>query len=231
MVAVAFRRAVVAALAGGLLAGLALTAVQSIKVMPLILEAETYEGGTATAHSHGQEGHEHEAHAEWAPADGFERTAYTAFANVLTGVGFALLLAAVFSIGGEVDWRRGALWGLAGYGVFFVSPSIGLPPELPGSFAAELVARQAWWLFAAASAAAGLALLVAKRGWPWKAGGALVVVVPHLIGAPHPGTHGGLAPPELAQAFVAATAIANAVFWIVLGAVTGYLYRRLGTAP
>jgi predicted cobalt transporter CbtA len=35
-----------------------------------------------------------------------------------------------------------------------------------------------------------------------------------------------VAPEELAQAFIRATAMANAVFWLALGGLTGFFYRR-----
>ena len=52
-------------------------------------------GAVAAAHSHAE--HEHAAE-EWEPRDGLERNAYTAAANVLTAIGFALLLAAIFAM-------------------------------------------------------------------------------------------------------------------------------------
>jgi predicted cobalt transporter CbtA len=60
-------------------------------------------------------------------------------ANVSMAVGFALMLVAAFALSGRrITWRSGLLWGLAGYGVFFVAPSLGLPPEVPGTLAAPL---------------------------------------------------------------------------------------------
>ena len=58
--------------------------------MPLILAAEVYEQAEEPAAAaepiatvtHDQAAHEHEA---WAPEDGFERTAFTLLANIVTG--------------------------------------------------------------------------------------------------------------------------------------------------
>ena len=187
------------------------------------------------AHSHG---HQHEAaaidgsaqaHAEsaqWQPAEGFERLFYTTLANVSLAVGFALLLGSVLTLrGSKTNWRAGLAWGLAGYVVFFVAPSIGLPPELPGAEAAPLAARQFWWVLTVASVAAGLALL--RFGpLPLKLAGAIFLVVPYLVGAPHLSTTTGGTLSHLAQSFVLATALANGVFWLMLGALTAAFYKN-----
>lgn len=222
-----FRRIVLSALLAGLVAGLALTLLQRLQVLPLIVEAETYElaePAGAPVHADGLS-HEHDARG-WAPADGIERTAYTALANVLTAVGFGLLLGAAFALREPVDALRGLLWGAAGYAVFFLAPSLGLPPEIPGAAAAALEARQFWWLLTVGCTAAGLALIALQPRWPLKILGAAVLVLPHVGGAPQPGSHGGVAPQELAQSFVLATAIANAAFWLLLGALNGFFFRR-----
>ena len=92
--------------------------------------------------------------------------------------------------------------------------------------AAGLFDRQIWWAATALASAAGLALLVFSKPLQWKALGAAVLIAPHAIGAPH--THEtGSVPGELAAQFVAASLLAAAVFWVVLGAVSGWLHRRL----
>ncbi|MGV8769566.1 CbtA family protein, partial [Pseudomonas aeruginosa] len=60
------------------------------------------------------------------------------------------------------------LWGLAGYAVFCLAPSLGLTTELPGTAAADLVQRQYWWIATAAATAVGLALLVIGGNWKLK---------------------------------------------------------------
>lgn len=239
-----FRRMASAVVIAGALSGVLLSGVQQFQVEKIILTAEEYEkaGEAAVAqaqehdHDHDQatatsaHAHEHAHDADaWEPADGAERTGYTVLANVSMAVGFALMLVAAFALSGRtISWRSGLLWGLAGYGVFFVAPSLGLPPEVPGTLAAPLHARQLWWVMTAAMTAASLGLFVFTRGWPYKLVGVLLLVVPHLVGAPQPEVHGSVAPEELAQAFIHATALANAVFWLALGGLTGFFYRRFG---
>ncbi len=216
-----FQRIALSALAAGVLGGLLITLVQGLVVTPLIFEAETYEIA-------GDAGHADEA---WAPADGLERTFWTGGANVVTGVGFALLLGAGFALSGRaIDWKRGLVWGAAGFAAFAALPALGLPPELPGTAAAPLIERQVWWLATAASSVGGLALIAFAPRLAWKGAGVVLLVVPHLVGAPQPEHHGGLAPAEIERAFITASLAANAVFWLVLGALAGFAFDRLGRA-
>ena len=210
---------IVSALWAGLWAGLLLTAVQRIQVIPTLLQAEVYEQQAAADHAHADESaHLHDGQ----PQNGWERTFFTAVANISLGVGFALLLGAAGTLrGGIGSWRNGLLWGLAGYAVFFAAPSLGLPPEVPGTEAADLNDRQLWWLMTVFDTALGLWLLVFATNNLNKLFGVVLLISPHVIGAPQPEIPGSVAPAELSAAFIAATAFANAVFWLALGALMG----------
>lgn len=225
-----FRRIVVAALWTGILAGLLLTAVQSIQVIPTLLQAEVHEEAARAAHTDApvEAGHAHQHdQSAWKPQNGWQRTFFTAMSNVGLAIGFALLLgAAMFFRGGVSDWRAGLLWGMAGFVVFFAAPSLGLPPEVPGTEAARLVDRQVWWLMTVLATGAGLALLVFTRTTTSKLIGGVLLIAPHLIGAPQPQIPGSSAPVELAHAFIHAAALANAVFWLAIGALMGTFYRK-----
>jgi cobalt transporter subunit CbtA len=210
------RRILLAGLVAGLVGGIANSIVQEFTTTPLILHAEQFENAPAGDHAEA-----------WSPADGIERTLYTSFGNIVLGIGFALMLVAAFALhGGEVDGRRGILWGIAGFAVFSLAPALGLPPEVPGAMAAELVARQGWWFATVGATALGLALMVFGRNTAWVVLGAVVLAAPHIIGAPQPEKLGGNVPPELAAHFVAASLVTAAVFWTVLGWLSGTLYRR-----
>lgn len=175
--------------------------------------------------------HDHHHDGEWAPADGIERTLFTLASNVVMGFAYGLLLVGIY-----VGWHRpagaiqGSLFGLAGFAVFFIAPGLGLPPELPGTEAAELGARQQWWIAAALSAAVGLALICMQKNNLLRGLGVAILVAPHLIGAPHPAQEGGLAPAALQQQFRIATAVGNAAFWITLGTISAIALRKL-SAP
>jgi cobalt transporter subunit CbtA len=233
-----FRNIVFTAVLVGLIAGLAVSAMQAIGTTPLILQAETFEnagGEAAPAHSHDAAtpaDHHHDAEA-WTPADGFERNAYTIAANVLTAIGYALVLTALISLrGSEGGWREGLFWGLAGFAAVMLAPMIGLPPELPGTPAAALGARQIWWVATVAATAGGLALLVFKRAEPWAAILAVALIVaPHLIGAPLPpaGEH-ALAPLTLERRFLVLATVTSFVFWLILGSLSGLFFKRFETA-
>jgi cobalt transporter subunit CbtA len=224
-----FGRIVFAAALAGLAAGLVLTAIQAYAVIPLILEAEIYEDQGPATDDHGHDG---EDSATWAPADGGERLIFTLATNVIAGIAFGLLLTAAMALAGTGDWRRGLIWGLAGYATFSLAPAFGLPPELPGMAAGDLGARQIWWAGTAASTAAGLALLLLVPRIALRALGAVLIVLPHIIGAPHPDEAAASAvPAELAASFVSATLVANLLFWLVIGAVSAWMFGRRSTSP
>ena len=227
----ALKRIFFAAALAGALAGSLLTLVQQVQVSQLILKAEVYEDAAAaspkTAHVHASGELEHHEHETWQPSDGAERTVFTALANISLAVGFGLLLGAVIVLRGQIGgWRAGLLWGLGGYVVFFVAPSLGLPPEVPGTNSAPLADRQLWWLMAVVLTASGLLLLSFVKSWSAKLLGAVLLVVPHLIGAPHLLVHSSTAPIELVRSFIYATALANAVFWLALGGLMGFFYKK-----
>jgi len=227
-------RVLIISIVAGLVAGIIVSGVQMLRVVPLIQKAETYEQATPTAaHTHGaaaQDGHTHND-AAWAPDSWLERMAFTLLANVLTAVGFALLLNAALAIYGRpIGFKQGVIWGLAGFAVFALAPAVGMPPELPGMQAAELFERQAWYFGTIAGTGAGLALIVFSIFWPLRALGAILILVPHIIGAPHPAELSGNTPPELAAMFVIASLATTAVLWIVLGGISGYLQARFANA-
>ena len=220
-----FNAILLTALIAGGLSGLVLGGIQQFTVVPLILEAETYETG-------GDEGAEiapaHQAGADetaWAPEDGMERALWTVFNSMLVGIGFGLLLTACYALRKKITWQYGILWGLAGFAAFNLAPALGLPPELPGDAAAGLGQRQVWWILTVIVTAAGLWIIAFQPSRYLKLIGVVLLVLPHLFGAPQPERHEGLAPDELRNAFISATLIINAVFWIVLGTLSALLYK------
>ncbi|SDH36842.1 cobalt transporter subunit CbtA [Pseudomonas benzenivorans] len=212
----------------GLLAALLLTLLQSLWVTPLILQAESYESAAPTAtHSHaeGASAHAHDEDA-WAPEDGLQRSLFTGLSNLVVAVGFALMLAGLYSLRAPGHSWQGLLWGLAGFASFNLAPAAGLPPELPGSAAADLLLRQAWWIGTAAATAGGLALLAFARQWWLRLLGLPLLAIPHLLGAPQPEVHESLAPAALGQQFIYASLLSNALFWAALGLASAWLFSR-----
>ena len=229
-----------AALLAALAAGLLTAAIQHFRVTPLIMHAETFEG--EGGHSHGAEAvehvdapgtpeHSHDAVAataaepeEWAPADGFERTAYTTLATVLAAAGFALVIGAVSMFSGiPITFANGFLWGVAGFLAFSLAPAYGLAPELPGMPAAEVFPRQIWWVGTAIATGAAC-LLLAKTRASWAIAVAVALVVaPQIVGAPVAPDEPSGVPAHLATEFAAITLGTSFVFWLVLGTVFGKL--------
>lgn len=205
-----------AAFIAGAIAGLGVTALQQVTTAPLIQEAEIFEKANAKP-------------AADAAHNGVARIAYTALANVILSVGFALLLVAGFALHGRpVTGQTGVLWGVAGFAVFTLGPAIGLPAELPGMAGGDLPGRQGWWLLAVACTAGGLWLLFMKRRLVAKIGGIVLLLAPGVIGAPHPEVPSNTVPPELASQFAATTIIVSAIFWTALGGLAGTVYDRFG---
>jgi len=236
-----FRSIVFSAVAAGFVAGAIVTVAQLFSTVPLILKSEVYERGGAAeaAAKSGSSGQEHSDHqyaahehgtAAWEPKEGFQRNFFTAAANILTAIGFALLLAGIYALRGyPVTWHEGLLWGLGGFLVFTAAPGLGLPPELPGTPAAPLQVRQIWWIATAAATASGLGLLVFKRSvWAAVLGFGLIVL-PHLIGAPRPVETHTAVPEALSHQFVVAVTLTSFLFWVLLGSLTSVAYRRFST--
>jgi cobalt transporter subunit CbtA len=226
-----FRSIVFSAVVAGPIVGVIITVVQQFGTVPLILKAEIYErkaeasaGSTVLASEHAE--HDHGA-AVWEPEDGLERNLYTAAANILTAIGFSLLLGGFYALRGQpISWREGILWGLAGFAVFTIAPGLGLPPELPGVPAAPLLPRQLWWVATALATACGIGLLVFRRSVVAAVLGIGLILAPHLIGAPHlPEVHTSV-PELLSQQFAVAVTLTSFLFWTLLGSLTGLTFGK-----
>ncbi|MCP3418216.1 CbtA family protein [Bradyrhizobium brasilense] len=229
-----FRSIVFSSVIAGFIVGLVVTAVQQFGTVPLILRAEAYEKAATHKHEaaappqailvHDHADHDHGAEA-WEPRDGLERNVYTAGANILTAIGFALLLCGFLAVrsgatGERISWHEGLMWGLAGFAVFTIAPGLGLPPELPGVPTAPLLSRQIWWVTAVLATAAGLGLIVFRRSMPAAIAGVVLIMLPHLIGAPeleHVETN---VPSSLSHQFMVAVTLTSLVFWSLLGSLT-----------
>ncbi|WPY93482.1 CbtA family protein [Limimaricola variabilis] len=215
------------ALFAGLAAGVLAALLQLWFVVPLLLEAELYETGARAHFTDGYVGSD-----AGAPplGDALGRHMGTLAINIVGWIGFGFVLAAGFALaarrGVAVDARRGLLWGLGGFTAVALAPSFGLPPELPGTVAAEITERQTWWAFTVVATALGLALMAFGRGTAWLAGGIALIAAPHLIGAPHLDRYFGAAAPELAALFSTRALGVSAAAWAFLGLAAGWIWSR-----
>src|SRR5436190_13973968 len=229
-------RLVLAALIAGMAAGFIYGGVQHVQTTPLILAAEVYE--MAPAHDHAAAATDPAAtsasapeHQEekWAPADGWQRTLSTILASMITGAGFALLLAGVSLLTGlPITPKNGLIWGICGFLAAAVAPGAGLAPELPGMPTADLVSRQVWWVATIIASGIGIFLIATRRELIWLAAAVVLIALPHLIGAPQPLTHETAVPAGLAASFAANTIAASAVLWSLIGSFLGLALQKFG---
>ncbi len=241
-----FKSMLTGALIAGFAAGLIAALLHFWFVQGLILTGERYEAGEVThfaapaGHDHAamqgaeadgadaEAGHDHGAHDHGAPAA--SRDVLTVAFTVLIYVSYGLILvagmAAARLAGARIGAVQGLLWGVGGFAVFQLAPAMGLAPELPGTIAADLGARQVWWWATAVLTAAGLlALGYGKRPWLFVLAG-IALALPHVVGAPALDEYHGVAPPELAAAFAARVLGVGLVAWSVLGWVAGSVLAR-----
>jgi cobalt transporter subunit CbtA len=221
-----FRALIVTALLAGATSGFLLFVVQHVTIIPLIDRAEVFEDA-ARLHA----GMEH-ADEGWEPAAGLQRIGLTAVATMLSGIGFAAVLIAAMTLQGvSVSARRGIVWGLAGFACFVLAPALGLPPKPPGAAVGPLEARQLWWFGTVIATAFGLWMACRQSGnWGARAGGVALMLLPHAIGAPAPDGQ-DVVPPALMHDFALLSVATNLLFWLVLGALCGWLRDRAPRRP
>jgi cobalt transporter subunit CbtA len=231
-------------LLAGLVAGLLVAVLQQVTTTPLIVAAEVFETKAADqpaataqkAHDHGTHEpgtHQHDGHDEgWKPADGLPRLFYTSLATIVTAVGMALvMLAAMVGTGEEIDDRRALAWAIAGFVAFGLAPAAGLAPELPGSAAADLVARQIWWAATGCATAIAIWMFFKVEKVALRALAFAVLLAPHVIGAPQPHELESRVPAELAAQFTALSLVVQASLWVLVGIAIGLLWPRLARRP
>ena len=129
--------------------------------------------------------------------------------------------------GGIDHWRHGLFWGLGGFVAFALAPSLSLPPELPGMPSADLASRQVWWVATAAITGGGLAIIVFRPALWAAILGIVLILAPHIVGAPQPASFESPVPHDLAQRFVTSVMVSNFLFWVLLGGLADYTRSRM----
>lgn len=221
------KRLLASGIAAGLGTGLVAAFLQFSFITPLLFEGELYETGERVHWTDASP--ESLAAAPPILGDLWRHVGTLAF-DFVTYAGFGLLLVVAYGLaearGAKIDARRGLIWGLAGFVAVQLAPAFGLPPELPGTIAAELQARQIWWVLTVAASIAGLAAVAFGTGPVVLIGGAALILAPHIVGAPHLDRYYGVAPPELAAQFATRSLGVAAMSWAVLGALSGWFWQR-----
>lgn len=179
---------------------------------------------------HGGESHDHSGTAEeWQPAPGLQRMAFTGLATLIGGVGYALLLgAAMLALRREPRPETGLALGIAGFATLALAPAVGLPPELPGMASAPLGLRQAWWLVTVIATGLGLYLILVRRAAVTIVGGLVLIVAPHVAGAPLVTEAESRLPAAYAAQFAARSLAIGFVFWAVIGLAYGWAWTLFG---
>ena len=214
-----------------MIGGSSLTFIQSIKIIPLILQAEKYEGGNINIYDKSNEIKKiinkdtEEEH--WKPENGFERLFYTVIANIFLSIGLSFILCAVYLFLDDLRVEKGIFVGIVGYISFFVLPSLGLEPEIPGTLAAPLHDRQIWWIFTVIVSSVGFIIIFFNKNTFYKLLGVILILIPHIIGAPIPLQEGGTASQKMLYEFINAAYIANGLFWIILALTTMIIFKKL----
>jgi cobalt transporter subunit CbtA len=220
-----FTRIVTSALFAGFAAGLIFAVLQFFFVQPVLVHAELYEAGTKV--HFGVEGS-----LTHGPAVSFEmlRNSLSILFSALLYTGYGLMLVAGMALADErgvkITARNGILWGLAGFIAVQFAPAISLPPEVPGSAAAGVAVRQMWWFSTVGAAALAMALLAFGNGWKAWGVSIILLLLPHIIGAPHPDMFAGTTPPELASLFAMRSLAVDLAAWIFLGLLAAYFWQR-----
>lgn len=216
------------ALFAGLATGICGAVLQFIFVTPLLLEGELFETGARIHFS--ANGTPQSEMGGVSLAGELPRHAMTMVMNIIAYTGFALMMVAGFALaerqGHVVTPKSGLIWGLGGFLAVQLAPAFGLPPELPGTIAADVVARQIWWLSTVIASIAGLSLIAFGDGIAKAAAGVVLLLIPHLVGAPHLDTYWGIAPPELSAHFATASLGVAAISWSIMGLVAAFFWSR-----
>ncbi len=244
-----FRNIVFTAILVGIISGLIYGVFQQSQLSPIIYAAEKIEINQSIQNNHGHEhdhAHEHSSLSQTAlsPEKGSERVILTLLVNVLTGISFALVMLSLMAVHDlksskpKIDALHGVGWGAVAMLAIFVAPAlIGLQPKVPGTVAAALEQQQAWWLFAVIATVLGSAFLY-YAPLKLKMIGLVIVLLPQIAASSLPFSLwvpvafettdpvAVAALNELSQQFYLMSAIGSALFFLVLGVISGFLVNK-----
>ena len=222
-----YSRILTSALFAGAAAGLIAALLQLVFVQPVLLHAELYEtgelvhfGGTSVS-----------AHPELPDFDAM-RDGLSIVFTMLTYTGYTLVMVALMSMaegrGAVINARTGLIWGLAGFITFHLAPGFTLAPEVPGVAAADVGDRQVWWTATVATAGVAMWLIAFGGNKISYLIAAVLLLAPHLIGAPEPDSFSGPVPTEIGALFAARAFGVGLAAWALLGTFAGYFWQAEG---
>ncbi|SFD64462.1 CbtA family protein [Roseivivax sediminis] len=221
-----FTRILTSALFAGAATGLIAALLQLVFVQPVLLHAELYESGELV----------HFGAASAVPAEqavgGFSpvRDGLSIVFTMLIYSGYALILVPLMALaqgrGARITARAGLIWGVCGFVAVHFAPGLTLAPEVPGVAAADVGARQVWWVLTVVAAAAAMWLIGFGKSWLHWGAAAVLLIAPHAIGAPEPEVFTGPVPTEIGALFAARALGIGMAAWVVLGGFAGYFWAR-----
>lgn len=221
-----FTRIITSALLAGAGAGFIVSLLQLGFVQPVLLHAELYETGQLV---HFGSTSVVSAHQDVSGFDALRDGLSIAFTMAIY-CGYALILVAAMALATErgtvVNARNGIVWGIAGFVAVHLAPGFTLAPEVPGVAAADVYARQIWWFATVAAAAVAMWLIGFGKGWPAWGVAAVLLLAPHIIGAPEPDTFAGPVPTEIGALFASRALGVGLAAWVLVGLFAGYFWNR-----
>jgi cobalt transporter subunit CbtA len=221
-----FTRIITSALLAGAGAGFIASLLQLGFVQPVLLHAELYESGQLV---HFGSQSVVSAHQDFAGFDALRDGLSIAF-TIAIYCGYALILVAAMALaterGAVVTARNGIIWGIAGFIAVHFAPGFTLAPEVPGVAAADVYARQLWWFPTVAAAAVAMWLIGFGKSWLAWGIAAVLLIIPHVIGAPEPDTFAGPVPTEIGALFASRALGIGLAAWVLVGLFAGYFWSR-----
>ncbi|MGK7753840.1 MULTISPECIES: CbtA family protein [unclassified Roseovarius] len=221
-----FTRLLTSALFAGAAAGLIIALLQLFFVQPVLLHAELYEGGDLV---HFGTDSTVSATPELPGFDAV-RDGLSIIFTMLIYSGYAMILVALMSLaesrGAVINARAGLVWGVAGFVAVHLAPGFTLAPEVPGVAAADVYERQIWWFATVLTAAIAMWLIAFSRSWAGWGAAVVLLLAPHVIGAPEPEVFTGPVPTEIGALFASRALGIGLAAWVMLGAFAGFFWSR-----
>tara|TARA_B110000003_G_scaffold274176_1_gene313522 strand:- start:769 stop:1455 length:687 start_codon:yes stop_codon:yes gene_type:complete len=224
-----FKNIFVSAVVCGAIAGVLATVMQMLLVTPLLMEAELFETGQSMHFITDGSPESPIKHVDiW--EDPYRHLMTLCF-NLVTFTGFGFILIAAMAFfqkrGFTLSKAEGIVAGVSGFIVFQLAPSVGLPPELPGTIGVTVGLKQTWWIITILSTTVGILLLFLDKHKVVSGIGIIFITIPHLIGHPKLETYFGVAPPELAAEFASRALAVSLIAWIILGVISSQFWKYL----
>lgn len=220
-----FVRILTSALFAGAAAGFFASLLQLYFVQPVLVHAELYESGELV-HFGG------EAVSAFQELGGFQpvRDMLSIIFTMLIYAGYGLVIVSAMAFaeqrGTKLSPKQGVIWGLAGFIAVHFAPGFSLAPEVPGVAAADVYARQFWWFATVACAASAMWIIAFGSGVIALGTAAILLLAPHIIGAPQPDTFTGPVPTELSALFASRAFGVGMVAWVLLGVFSAFFWQR-----